>query len=153
MILDHVEQPRPFSQTCQRLQELALPRLWSDIDGGSVRNLALLRELLAASPLRRNSVKLFQFNWSGYLWQEELRQYWHYPEECSPLELAFCDRLQYWDDVRQRAGAQLLFQRRRVNLGTYEAYFVHNGVTCIAPGYFTERVTGDGHALRHNHRG
>lgn len=120
-----------LSRTCRCLRELTLPLCWARVRVRTVEALEHLLELLRASPSIAQYVQHFEFCWN--MGDDYRSWYGLLPaEEGTLLDLAFRDRYELWESLRERYGCQV--RRAGTNPDIRDDYFVHDGHVYETPG-------------------
>lgn len=129
---------RALSQTYRRLREFALPLVWARVKVETVKQLGELKELLRVAPFIPPLIRSFRLLWDMDGDSDELKL--EAFGQGTALDLAFCDRLQLWDDLMKQAGADIELDG--------EPFVMYNGRFTQPPGrgYDLATVADEGHA-------
>lgn len=140
---------RSLSSTSQRLREFTLSLVWRCVEINTVKKLGALRDLIGTSQKLAHAIKYFSFEWNMGGDSRSAPALAAGPR--SLLELAFCDRMPFWEDLRAKHGKEITFEKEYQ--GFSSGSFLHRGKAYVAPGRFQGRVTGDAHSYDYNHTG
>lgn len=100
-----------LSRTSRRLREIVLPELWNCVTISTVKELGKLSELLEALPSIAPHIHSFGFSWD--MGGDCYEGYWSFPEkEGRTIDLAFSNRLELWERLRDASGCEVKYQSR-----------------------------------------